>query len=188
MKNYTRYIVFFGIAAVLVGLIVWSAMTPGKYDKLATCLKDQGVTFYGAFWCPHCQATKKAFGKSTKLLPYQECSSKVPNAQGGYDQLKICTDAAITGYPTWQFPQPITLAKTDSDTLVECKVPFTTDQPRDCEGSRPGTWIATIGGREFSTLSKPVSDATNWTLPPLSRTTGEVPLETIAALAQCSLN
>ena len=188
MKNYTRYFVFLGFALVIIGLIIWSALTPGKYDKLATCLKDQGVTFYGAFWCPHCQATKKAFGKSAKLLPYQECSSQTPNAQGGYDQLKICSDAHIAGYPTWQFPNPITLAKTESDQIVECKVPFTKDQPADCENARPGSWIAVIGGRMYSTLSKPTNDGSQWTLPPMTRTSGEVPVETIAALAQCSVN
>ena len=46
---------------------------PGKYDAFATCLKDEGAVFYGAFWCTHCQATKKMFGASQKLLPYVEC-------------------------------------------------------------------------------------------------------------------
>lgn len=71
---------------------------PGKYDDFAVCLKDKGATFYGAFWCPHCQATKKLFGSSQKLLPYVECST--PDASG---QTQICIDKKITGYPTWEF-------------------------------------------------------------------------------------
>lgn len=71
---------------------------PGKYDSFATCLKDKGAVFYGAFWCSHCQATKKLFGSSAKLLPYVECSTA--NGQG---QLSICIDKKITGYPTWEF-------------------------------------------------------------------------------------
>lgn len=71
---------------------------PGKLDNFAMCLKDKGATFYGAFWCPHCQATKKMFGTSAKLLPYVECST--PDGQG---QLQICKDKGITGYPTWKF-------------------------------------------------------------------------------------
>lgn len=71
---------------------------PGKYDTFATCLKDKGATFYGAFWCPHCQAQKKLFGASQKLLPYVECS--LPSGQG---QTQICTDKKIEGYPTWEF-------------------------------------------------------------------------------------
>lgn len=72
--------------------------SPGKYDTFATCLKDKGATFYGAFWCPHCQAQKKLFGTSQKLLPYVECS--LPNGQG---QTQVCKDKKIEGYPTWEF-------------------------------------------------------------------------------------
>jgi thiol-disulfide isomerase/thioredoxin len=69
---------------------------PGKLDAFATCLKDKGATFYGAFWCPHCQAEKKLFGSSAHLLPYVECST--PDASG---QTQICIDKNITSYPTW---------------------------------------------------------------------------------------
>src|SRR3989344_2246572 len=31
---------------------------PSIYDGFAQCLKDKEVTFFGAFWCPHCQAQK----------------------------------------------------------------------------------------------------------------------------------
>ena len=73
--------------------------TPGKYDALAQCLKDKGVTFYGAFWCPHCQKQKRLFGRSADLLPYVECST--PDGKG---QLQGCIDKGITNYPTWDFP------------------------------------------------------------------------------------
>src|ERR1043166_896516 len=63
---------------------------PGKYDAFATCLKDKGALFYGAFWCPHCQAQKKLFGSSARLLPYTECS--LPNGQG---QNATCNEAKI---------------------------------------------------------------------------------------------
>jgi len=71
---------------------------PGKYDTFATCLKDKGAVFYGAFWCTHCQAQKKAFGSSTKLLPYVECSTADATSQ-----LQICKDKKIESYPTWEF-------------------------------------------------------------------------------------
>src|SRR3989339_1031473 len=71
---------------------------PGKYDEFATCLKDKGAVFYGAFWCSHCQATKKLFGTSQKLLPYVECSTA-----DGRSQVKACVDKKITSYPTWEF-------------------------------------------------------------------------------------
>jgi thiol-disulfide isomerase/thioredoxin len=75
-----------------------SSTEPGKYDSFATCLKEKGATFYGAFWCPHCQDQKKSFGKSAKLLPYVECSTA-----DGNGQTQICLDKNITGYPTWEF-------------------------------------------------------------------------------------
>ncbi len=82
----------------LIALLVVQAKKPGKYDTVAQCINDSGATFYGAFWCPHCQATKAMFGKSAKLLPYVECSQ--PSGKG---QLQICIDAGVTGYPTWRF-------------------------------------------------------------------------------------
>jgi thiol-disulfide isomerase/thioredoxin len=75
-----------------------STSGPGQYDTLAQCLKDKGVIFYGAYWCPHCQATKKEFGSSAHLLPYVECSTP-----DGQSQQKVCTDAGVTSYPTWVF-------------------------------------------------------------------------------------
>ena len=52
---------------------------PGKYDSFAQCLKDKGATFYGAFWCPHCQAQEKDFQASIQILEniglYAECST-----------------------------------------------------------------------------------------------------------------
>jgi|SRR3989338_3507082 len=100
--------IFFGVVGLLVLGVLATVLLrsggdlastgPGKYDDFALCLKDKGATFYGAFWCPHCQAQKKLFGTSAKLLPYVECST----ADGGA-QTKICIDNKITGYPTWEF-------------------------------------------------------------------------------------
>lgn len=86
------------IVAGLIGWSIWSGVQPGKYDALATCLKDKGAKFYGAFWCSHCQNQKRLFGKSSKLLPYIECAT--PDGKG---QLQTCIDAKIEGYPTWEF-------------------------------------------------------------------------------------
>ena len=73
----TQSTIFFIIVIVLVlgAIITFMARsagpsTPGKYDAFAVCLKDKGAVFYGAFWCSHCQANKKMFGTSEKLLPY----------------------------------------------------------------------------------------------------------------------
>lgn len=71
---------------------------PGKLDAFADCLKQNGATFYGAFWCPHCQSQKALFGKSAKRLPYLECST--PDGRG---QTAVCKDKKIESYPTWEF-------------------------------------------------------------------------------------
>ncbi len=98
-----RNIIWIVLAVIVIGapLAYWGyyMSTPGKYDALAQCIADKGAKFYGAFWCPHCQKQKAMFGKSAKLLPYTECSQ--PSGQG---QLQVCTDAGITNYPTWEFP------------------------------------------------------------------------------------
>ncbi len=99
--------IFLSVIGLLILGVVATAMFragdnvsvgPGKYDTFATCLKDKGAVFYGAFWCPHCQAQKKLFGSSVKLLPYVECSTA--NGQG---QVQACIDKNISGYPTWEF-------------------------------------------------------------------------------------
>jgi len=97
MKGNTKYYI---VAAVLiiVALFVWYYAQPSKYNDFAQCLADQEATFYGAFWCPHCEDQKRLFGRSEGLLPYVECST--PNRQ---DQTQVCKDAEITSYPTWEF-------------------------------------------------------------------------------------
>lgn len=101
------------VVLVVVGLAGWgiyASMQPGKLDAFATCLGEKGATFYGAFWCPHCNDQKRMFGRSQKLLPYVECST--PDRQ---NQTPACIEAGIVGYPTWDFadgerltgPQPL---------------------------------------------------------------------------------
>jgi hypothetical protein len=97
-----KTIVWILALAVVVGGVVWLIKTPGrpgKLDAFATCLKDSGTVFYGAFWCPHCAAQKALFGSSVKYLPYVECSTP-----DGQSQNAVCNAAGITGYPTWRFP------------------------------------------------------------------------------------
>src|SRR6187551_598835 len=103
MKKYTlKKIIPWVIVLLVIGAAIFAlvryANTPGPLDQFATCLKDSGAKFYGAFWCPHCQNQKAMFGKSQKLLPYVECST--PDSSG---QTQICIDNKISGYPTWEF-------------------------------------------------------------------------------------
>lgn len=64
-----------------------------RLDGFAQCLAQKGFTMYGAYWCPHCQREKAAFGDSFKYVPYVECTEEPGTTQ--------CTDVGIKGYPTW---------------------------------------------------------------------------------------
>lgn len=118
-------IVWVLILTLFVGGVVWLVKTPGrpgKLDSFASCVKDSGALFYGAFWCPHCQNQKALFGSSAKLLPYIECSTP-----DGNSQIPMCTEAGVKGYPTWKFPDgtvkegEVSLA--EISTLTNCPLP-----------------------------------------------------------------
>ncbi len=90
------------VLLALIGGTVYLAtrpVKPGELDGFASCLSEKGVKFFGAFWCPHCQNQKAAFGRSARLLPYIECST--PDGKG---RLPVCEEAGVVGYPTWEFP------------------------------------------------------------------------------------
>ncbi len=112
------------IALVVIGGYFYTqrTTTPGKYDGLALCLKDKGATFYGAFWCPHCQNQKSLFGSSKNLLPYVECST--PDGKG---QFQICNEKKIGSYPTWIFSdgsrQSGEVSLQDLASKTKCSVP-----------------------------------------------------------------
>jgi thiol-disulfide isomerase/thioredoxin len=124
MKN--GVYIFWGLIVLVIVVVLGGSFfvssKPGKLDSFAQCLKDKGAVFYGAFWCPHCQATKALFGRSAKLLPYVECST--PN---GKDQLAVCKDKGVEGYPTWIFASgnrltgELTLAQLAQET--QCTLP-----------------------------------------------------------------
>lgn len=91
-------IIILGIAGALISNKSGDK-APDANTTFAQCIKDSGTKFFGAFWCPHCQAQKKLFGaRATKELPYIECSTA-----DGKDQTQACKDADIKSYPTWEF-------------------------------------------------------------------------------------
>ena len=102
MSNKATMILVWSVIVLIVAgtifLLVKENAKPGALDGFATCLRNKGAVFYGAFWCPHCQKQKAMFGKSQKLLSYVECSTP-----DGKRQLPICQEKNITGYPTWEF-------------------------------------------------------------------------------------
>ena len=97
----TNILIWSAISILVIAGVVWLIMSPtkpGKLDAFASCIKESGATYYGAFWCPNCKNQEALFGRSARLLPRVECST--PDGSG---QLKVCQDADIKGYPTWDF-------------------------------------------------------------------------------------
>ncbi|HRQ66002.1 MAG TPA: vitamin K epoxide reductase family protein [Xanthomonadaceae bacterium] len=86
-----------------------------RLAALATHLDSIGARYYGASWCPNCQAQHRAFGAAHKRLPYVECS---PEGRGGPVAF-ACVSQEIGAYPTWiirgrrmeQMLEPETLAR-----------------------------------------------------------------------------
>ena len=97
----TNILIWSAISILVIAGVVWLIMLPtkpGKLDAFASCIKESGATYYGAFWCPNCKNQEALFGHSARLLPRVECST--PDGRG---QLQVCQDADIKGYPTWDF-------------------------------------------------------------------------------------
>lgn len=117
---------YIAIAIVAIAVVGWGILALNqqstKLDSFATCIKDSGATFYGAFWCPHCQTQKAMFKKSARLLPYVECSEP-----DGKTQTQACIDKKVTSYPTWYFQDGTSESGTLSlDKLAEktgCVIP-----------------------------------------------------------------
>ena len=107
MKKYLGWVI---ILVLIVGLFGWwkaSQVVPeGKYDQFAQCVAGKGFTMYGAYWCPHCKAEKARFGTSFQYVPYVECTQEV----------KLCTDKGIKGYPTWIMEGVSTSTATSTET------------------------------------------------------------------------
>lgn len=110
MKKQTKFIIFIiGLILIVAGIgFLFSPKVnrpsdykfdkPNELDDFAKCLTDSGAKFYGTFWCSHCANQKKMFSKAFKYISYVECSTP-----DGNDQLPICKEKNIEGYPTWIF-------------------------------------------------------------------------------------
>ncbi|MDZ4850954.1 MAG: tandem-95 repeat protein [Pirellulaceae bacterium] len=63
----------------------------------AKSLRDAGVIFFGADWCPNCIQQKKLFEDGSQFLNFVEVTNpdRTPNTRGN-------TEGVFT-YPTWQF-------------------------------------------------------------------------------------
>jgi hypothetical protein len=91
-KQVMWIVVILIIMVILISFFAYASKPePGKYDTFAQCVASKGLTMYGSEWCGHCANEKKAFGDSFRFINYVECP----------DNIKLCTDKGINGYPTW---------------------------------------------------------------------------------------
>ena len=177
-----RILIFAVIIAVIVivmSFVAGSANTSTKYNTFAQCLKQKGLEFYGAFWCPHCQAQKAAFGASVEYLPYNECSNA--------DKSAMCNALNVESYPTWVFPTAITVNEPDAPVVCQAQ-PGPADQPSECaeEGSAHYmSWIFSDVHVESSTA--PTQSGTSYTFAAGSRTVGELSMQTLSDFSGCAL-
>lgn len=75
------------------------AVAADDLAEFGRCLQGKGATFYGASWCPHCQAQKKTLGSALPSVRYVECAP----GGGRSETAAACTEANVTSYPTWVF-------------------------------------------------------------------------------------
>ncbi len=95
-------VILISIFSFLAYMRTGSPYADGALDNFARCLTGKGATMYGAYWCPHCQNEKRAFGSSFRFVQYVECTEETAR----------CLEAGIKGYPTWTFP--VLLVSTES--------------------------------------------------------------------------
>lgn len=161
-----------------IGIMTNKTQGPGKLDAFAKALTSSGTKFYGAFWCPHCQAEKALFGTSKKYLPYIECSNPDQSVT------QICKDNKIESYPTWDFPKGITFTSTNTPIVCEVR-PGTPGEPEVC--SKVGsqyykTWLfPEFTSFYVKSMTEPIHKDSTWQFAIGSETSGEVPLEFLAA-------
>jgi len=181
MQTKTKFIIFIVLVVLIVGGIGayfgLKPQAPGKLDEFAKALTDRGTKFYGAFWCTHCKAQKAEFGTSKQYLPYVECSSK-----DGGEQLQICKDNKIEGYPTWSFKDEIKITSNSEPTICPI-VPEGETPTSECTYTSSKyfkVWV--FPGYTFTVKSStdPIKNGNIWTFPAGSLTSGEVPLSYLA--------
>ena len=68
-------------------------------QQLAQHLKAIGVRFYGSWTCPACHRQLKLFSlENSDAIPYVECNKPKEFP----DQAKLCREADLRVYPTWE--------------------------------------------------------------------------------------
>ncbi len=118
------FVVAGAIAIGLIGLAVFKDKAPSAFTPLAQCMTKNGAKMYGAWWCPHCEEQRRAFGNAFSDINYIECSPNQTRVMSPF-----CQQEGIKGFPTWRFADGTELG---GEQTVE-----TLAQKTGCEASLP---------------------------------------------------
>jgi hypothetical protein len=185
------FCIFVGAIVIAMSMVVGGTKTGAKYTSFAQCISAKKAKFYGAFWCPHCQTQKTAFGDGEQYLPYIESSN--PDRS----QNQVGLDAKIENYPTWVYSTEITM--TSKEAPLVCSVqPGPVGEPAACanSGSRYfKTWIFKIDNSnetvKIQSEKDPVKSGDSWIFAAGSRSVGELDtkagFEILSGFTGCSL-
>ena len=94
----------FGLGTIFViGGADASGKSGGTKDsspqQLVQHLKANGIRFYGSWTCPACHRQLKLFSPERRnTIPYVECNKP----EQFPDQAKLCREADLRVYPTWE--------------------------------------------------------------------------------------
>lgn len=99
MKNKTFWFRSIGLAVLVLviagGFILAESGTfkaeADPYQAFAECVTDEGMVFYGADWCGHCQHQKALFGDAFRSIRYVNCQ----------ENGAMCQNRGVRSYPTW---------------------------------------------------------------------------------------
>ncbi len=192
MKKNNNILIISAIVLVIIIGVAFAfkaSSAPSKYQPFAQGMTDNGTKFYGAFWCPHCQAQEKELGMTRQSLEkmglYHECS-----LASGQGQTQLCIDAKIESYPTWVYPKEFSLTTNLKPTICEIQ-PGPAEQDASCKsyGSKFfKTWVFAVDkGLTIQSATEPKHEGDVWTYAAGSRTTGEITLERLSSFSGVAL-
>jgi hypothetical protein len=91
---------FLFIAAVIVfigGYVLLSSSGPKEdYNRLTTCMTENGVKMYGSITCSVCNRVRTYLGHAFENIDEIECNPRTPG-----NQAELCLEKKIEKTPTW---------------------------------------------------------------------------------------
>ena len=102
VNRFTALVFGLGTLFVIGGSDVFGqsgGTTAPSPQQLAQHLSAIGVRFYGSWTCPACHRQLKLFSlEKSDAIPYVECNKP----EQFPDQAKLCREADLRVYPTWE--------------------------------------------------------------------------------------